>query len=359
MQSRRPLSNVGPTPRGPLLQRIAREAGVPGLAEILSDRIPPSDLQSLLMEVYSRRSRSRDAQAVLRDYQTNRFVRPGHSSPQDLFAWDALLWMTLPADFEGIELSPVAPFGAVASLTPLSQDWSVTTSRNTEVISDATNALALEAATRRARQLSDPATRAGRVDLASSHRMLRAQKIEEAPGVRQHYRLFALCSAGRDTGELRFETEAARRHLKFLLRALRQYLGREVPLRVGLADLGEPPHRALLERDLVEPWGEDLPGVPLDWEDPTPEGRAYYRDLRFHIYARHSKKGEVQLGDAGSVDWAAKLLNNRKERMFISGVGSERLVQLFAPMASGAGQAQAPRTAHRRAGNSRVHPSPR
>ena len=285
---------------------------------------------------------------VLQDYLTNRFVRPVRSSPQDLLAWDALLWMTLPPDFEAIELSPVAPFGTVSSLTPLSQDWSVTTSRNTEVISDATNALALEAAARRARQLMDPATRAARVDLASSHRMLRTQRIEEAPGVRQHYRLFALCSAGRDAGELRFETESARRHLKFLLRALRQYLGPGVPLRVGLVDLAEPSHHALLERDLVEPWEEDLPGVQVTWEEPTPEGRAYYRDLRFHIYAQHPKKGEVQLGDAGSVDWSAKLLNNGKERMFISGVGSERLVQLFAPRPSGADLAQATRTAHPR-----------
>jgi hypothetical protein len=39
--------------------------------------------------------------------------------------------------------------------------------------------------------------------------------------------------------------------------------------------------------------------------------------------------GEKELVDGGGVDWGAKLLNNGKERMVISGLGSERLAQLF------------------------------
>ena len=38
------------------VDRVERQAGVPGLVDILSERIPPTDLQSLLMEVYRRRA---------------------------------------------------------------------------------------------------------------------------------------------------------------------------------------------------------------------------------------------------------------------------------------------------------------
>jgi len=59
-----------------ILERIEREAGVPGLATILAERLESTDLQSLLLEVYRTRSRQRRPFAVLADYEANRFVRP-------------------------------------------------------------------------------------------------------------------------------------------------------------------------------------------------------------------------------------------------------------------------------------------
>ena len=38
----------------PILRRICRQAGVPDLVEALSERIPPTDLQTLLLEVTRR-----------------------------------------------------------------------------------------------------------------------------------------------------------------------------------------------------------------------------------------------------------------------------------------------------------------
>ena len=37
-----------------ILNRIERESGAPGLFAALADRLSPSDLQSLLLSVYSR-----------------------------------------------------------------------------------------------------------------------------------------------------------------------------------------------------------------------------------------------------------------------------------------------------------------
>jgi hypothetical protein len=36
----------------------------------------------------------------------------------------------------------------------------------------------------------------------------------------------------------------------------------------------------------------------------------------------------VDGGDGGDVDWAAQLLSDRRERLFISGLGSERVAAL-------------------------------
>ena len=38
----------------PIIERIQREAGVPDLVDALVERLDPTDLQSLLLEVYRR-----------------------------------------------------------------------------------------------------------------------------------------------------------------------------------------------------------------------------------------------------------------------------------------------------------------
>ena len=37
----------------------------------------------------------------------------------------------------------------------------------------------------------------------------------------------------------------------------------------------------------------------------------------------------VDLGDGGETDWTARLLQNRKERLYTSGIGLDRLVSLM------------------------------
>ena len=58
-------------------------------------------------------------------------------------------------------------------------------------------------------------------------------------------------------------------------------------------------------------------------------GRGYYFDLCFHIHATHPSGRRLELVDGGSVDWTQRLLSNAKERLVISGIGSERLCSEF------------------------------
>jgi hypothetical protein len=55
--------------------------------------------------------------------------------------------------------------------------------------------------------------------------------------------------------------------------------------------------------------------------------------LCFKIFATSSKGREQELVDGGDVNWTQNLLNNAKERLIISGCGSERLCELFDPAA--------------------------
>lgn len=59
-------------------------------------------------------------------------------------------------------------------------------------------------------------------------------------------------------------------------------------------------------------------------------GRAYYRGLCFKVFAARAGKEPLEVADGGFVDWTAKLLGNRKERLLISGYGVDRLAILTA-----------------------------
>ena len=310
-----------------ILERIEREAGVPGLATILAERLDSTDLQSLLLEVYRMRSQRRQPSAVLADYHTNRFVRPASLSPARLLEWERVAFSNLPPEFEPIELSPACPLGTCSAVAPVDQNWSVTTIRNTELVSDSTNVLALECAVRRREQLRAQSKSTGAVHLAASHRVLRGQHYDN-PNLLAHFRLFALCSAGRDKRAWQFEIKSLALHISFYLRALQAFLGKDVPLRVSITDWRPQADPSLLESRLLSPIQQQFTNVTWVSDNERTRGRGYYADLCFHIHAA-SPNRLIELVDGGSVDWTQKLLSDSKERLVISGIASERVCAGF------------------------------
>ena len=309
-----------------IIARIEREVGVPGLASLLAERLEPSDLQSLLLLVYRLRAQRRRSPQVLSDYEADRFVRPSEASPRRLAEWEQVALSELPPEFEPIELSPVCPLGTSSVLAPVSQDWSLTTARNTEVASDSTNVLALEAALRRRQLLhADPRSRQP-VHLAAGHRVLRAQPYDD-PDFHQHFRLFALCSAGRDLGNLRFEAEALSLHVRFYLRSLRAYLG---PSRatLGLSDFDSVPGFPELAQELFAHVRAEFGDVECVVDSGRLRGHGYYEGLCFNIHVPAPSGRELELVDGGVAPWTQRLLSNAKERLVISGIGSERVALL-------------------------------
>jgi len=309
-----------------MIERIEREAGVPGLTDLLAGRLEPSDLQSLLLEVNRRRVSRRLPAAVLADYRTNRFVCPAQVSPQRLLAWEQTAFAQLPSEFEAIALSPVCPLGTNSSVAPVDPNWSLATVRNAEVVSDTTNVLALECALRRRERLRARRS-AEAVHLAASQRVVRGQKYDRAD-LLPHFHLFALCSAGRDAPGVLFEPSVLVSHARFYLRALRAFLGPATVLSLAVSDLTCDPRLTALA-GVLEPIRAESPDVDCRVDTERSSGRGYYSGFCFHVYARSAEGRQVELADGGAVDWVRKLLSDAKEHTVISGIGSERVCSEF------------------------------
>lgn len=260
-----------------IVERIERELGIPGLAELLATRLAPTDLQSLLLAVARRRAAATTPADVLLRYSTDRFARPAAVDPDrvDRLAQRAL--EELPAEYERMQLSPMCPLATSSSLGGISQDWVVTTVRGGEIVSDPTSVLALECALRRRRDR----TRA--VRLCAVHRVLRAQPFESPFG--QHFELLALCTADR--------------------------AGDEEGLLAEHLDM----YRRFLE-------GLEAGPVVVDREPRKP---AYYEGATFAV----SIAG-TEVVEGGFVDWTQTLLGNRKERLLTSAVGLDLLARIVA-----------------------------
>jgi hypothetical protein len=187
------------------------------------------------------------------------------------------------------------------------------------VVSDPTNVLALEAASRRQR------SGAGAVNLACCHRVLRGQPFD-APGLFQHFRLFALVSSARDQGSGRTEAALLTSHLRFWARALGELLpARRSALRYTVFGFA-PLHERIL--DTVLPALHPLPAeVAVDEDAGRERARGYYERGAIRIDVE-TDPGWQEVGDGGFTSWTAQLLNDAKERCLISCVATERLAAL-------------------------------
>jgi hypothetical protein len=282
--------------------------------QALERGLSPADLRSLLMAVSQRRAESVTPARLLARWESDRHVRTAGCDPRRVSKVEARLWHLLPDEFAGADLSPVTPLGTSSALGPVSQHKVISTTRDTEVVSDPTNVLALEAAVRRR---SAPAT----VHLAACHRVLRGQPFN-APGMYQHFRLFALVSSARDRGSALTDSALLTAQVRFWAQALGDLLpGHRI--RISYTTFSFAPLAERI-RDTVMPALSPLPANVTVDEDPARErARGYYERGAIQISV---DDGEV--GDGGFTSWTARLLSDAKERCLISCVATERLAAL-------------------------------
>src|SRR5690348_11405615 len=104
------------------LAKLERKAELPGLLEGLADRMTGSELNSLLLEVYRRKSAKLTPGELLQQYRRNRLAQPS--------ALDMIALLELELDvlrhwraggFEPVELSPAAAFGSCSVVATVDQ----------------------------------------------------------------------------------------------------------------------------------------------------------------------------------------------------------------------------------------------
>lgn len=372
-----------------ILQRIIRETGTPEILNILTE-LTPSDLQSLLLELYARRSDNSLPKAMLDQYCKSRFTTPCKIPQRDLIAFDTTAYSLLPQKYESIELSPVAPFAMNSSLANTSQKNVMSAVRNVEVLADPTSTLLVECASRRRRMVRKNPRCAGAVRLATSHRLIRTQRFDDIEGFTSHFRAFSIAIAGRDIGGENFEKEALLEQILFYLSLLtrlhsngnfhfsgirvalsdirvmealiiaysmdRQEISRntqnaalnvfqkyavDLPEKVGSAtevctDLVDKYHlQRIIERlKRVEMYvfaiaKRQYPHIVFEIDLARTAGIGYYSDLCFKITAKSADNTTFPLVDGGMTDWTQKLVQSQKERSLASGIGTELICTKF------------------------------
>ena len=283
----------------------------------LAERLSASELWSLLLEVFNARAGQRTPGSLLEQWMRDGFVRLSPVDQRTMMAVETEV-LAAAAQFEAVELSPLAPLGVCSVVGLASQNKIVSALRGTEVVSDPTNVLALECA-RRLR-----ADARAIVRLATCHRAVRAQPVPKQSGFAPHFRIFCLASASREQKDQAFVVSELAAHIATFVAVLDRLEGAgfSFPNR-RLALLATPERASLADRIAGSVSGLTIERRPLD--------HPYYAGLRFMLWCGEGAGGGVPLIDGGAFDWMGTLTTNRKMVFVASGMGSQLVPILFRP----------------------------
>ncbi len=311
-----------------IITRILQRLNQPGLDTALIDKLQFSELQSLLLHVFNRKVAKLDTSGLFNDYRNNRLVQPSILDPLKFLELESDIFSLLPDGFVPIELSPVTSLGTSSLMGPVNQDIVISTIRNCEVVSDVTNVMALECAVRRLGMLQHDKKSTAQVKLATAQRQMRTQPVKDK-NYTSHFKIFALCTAGRDEGSDRFEQAALLEHVGFYFRIIEEIIKpdriKKKILKIFIYD--ESHHERLMETvNTLIRTGKD---VELAVEKNSDYGRNYYRRLRFMINLTNAQNLSYDIIDGGFTDWTKALMKNNKERLMTSGIGTELMLKAF------------------------------
>lgn len=302
----------------PVWQNVLKKIRCEHLLEYF-EGLSISELNSLLLEVFKRKATSQAPSSILKGYHENRFVRPSTVDPIVFMELELLLLrLATEHDFRPLVLAPLAPLGSCSVFALADQNKVVSAIRGTEVVADATNILALEAAQRRRAYNFNNTI----VKLCTAHRHVRAQALS-GKGFTAHFGVFCMVSSGKDRGNLRFEREVLQNHLAFYHDFLSVNLGMQTRVTLKVISGTHAESFGLLAHEIAS----GLPMIDIGIVNVSSEDHRYYYGLRFSIDA-FVNENEYNIGDGGFVNWPVALMSNKKERMLTSGIGTELLYKI-------------------------------
>lgn len=308
----------------PSIKSILKKLGDDALIKKLSEDISSSEFQSLMLEVFRRKSKGITVGELMQAYEKNRFVQPSKMNPVDFGEFENDILRAAEMDgFEPVLLSPLAPLGSCSVIALADQNKIVSALRGTEVVADATNMLALEYARRKKSKKPE----AGIMHLCAAQRHTRGQ-VFNFEGFSPHFGVFCLTSAGKDEGNFNFEKLTLKAHLQFYIDLLAS-LQEVAEVSITLKSLETPGRENLLAQKVIDAMADHFLDFDFIIEKADAADHAYYQSLRFNIQCRI--KNEIfDIGDGGFVPWGSLLLNDKKQRMLTSAAGTERLFKALA-----------------------------
>lgn len=308
----------------PIVEKIKEKTGL-DLVHILSEKLSGTELNSLLLAVFDEKVRSATPASLLQQYVVNRFVQPAEGDPVQLRTNELSCLTLLKAQgFEPLDLSPVSLLGSCSIVGTVDQKKIISATRGTEVMADATNAMALHAAYLR-KTTGEPSHP---MKFCTTHRHVRTPP-PAVKGFTAHFKIACWASAGKDTGSFAFEREALTDHLLALREVLTKVFATDLKYIKLQPRTGYPPEANLIPA-LVEAVEKNFI-VKVD-EHVAPND--YYRGVQFKAVIEAPHQGasgappEIEIADGGFVDWTQQMLGNRKERFLITGLGIEYLSKL-------------------------------
>ena len=355
------------------------------LDRVLADDLAGNELTTLLLHLLRRRAKRRSFSDVLEHATRAPIFAASTADVRRLREVDDCAFEAA-IGFEPVELSPVIPLGgaARAGVDPNNVLGAV---RFAEAAADPAIGLAIHAARRRRSGRPHDVER-----WCTSQRVLRLQPTT-FPGFSPHFRLFALLTAVRSERRgadvdcehaalleqlvvwARFTESLAK--ARFRVSEVRVVLADTGIVRACLAARGADPDRlarwarahepgsteSVLERAgielpratddlvaaasaigldedlrrrarlLVERVGEPLararPEVRVVYDLGRLQALGYYAGPFVQIMLRRDDGVEIPIGDGGALPWMTAMLSDRRERMVVTGVGTEACVKLF------------------------------
>ena len=201
-----------------IASRIEKDSGVAGLFDALALKLPSSDLQSLLLEVYRTRAEGLSEPALLAQASRNPLLAASAVNARqfaefDCAAFDAAKPISLRSIF-----TPACPFGASYTLGGTSQNNVLTTIRNAEAF-ERSGAICDGIRSRP----PQTARRGFVIRLCAEPPRNPVAAVRCLPWIHAaHFRLFAMVSAGRVAASRGFEIDELCRHCAAYLRLFRK-----------------------------------------------------------------------------------------------------------------------------------------
>jgi hypothetical protein len=200
--------------------------------------------------------------------------------------------------------------GSCSVIAKVDQNNVVSAARGLELISDSTNMLAIYLANGIKSKVIDNTK--SFVHLSATCRATRAQ-MPKSNNQLLHFGLFTLVSAGKDTGSYGFEKDAIAKHLEFYISYFGNKLKHKLKVFLNLRN-GYTDKMGFIDRIYCH-LHEMYPNIEFIINKEAADNN-YYKGVNFKISVN-----DLDLVDGGFVDWTQKLLENKKERLLISGAG--------------------------------------